>query len=90
MGSWKIAYSEKALRDIADLDPSLRKQVFRRLEWFAEHFDELDPIPLHADWKGFYKFRVADLRIAYKYESTTRTIKVEYIDRRDKIYKKRR
>ena len=90
MQGWRIVYSDKAVTDLKTLDRSLRRQIFARLEWFVTNFSDLDPIPLHGDWKGYFKFRIADWRVIYDYNTTSRTIRVHQINRRDKVYKKRR
>jgi len=90
MGSWDVEYTGKVLSELAKLDKPLRRQIIDRIEWFAEHFDELTPAPLHGEWKGFFKFRIGDWRVVYHFESPKQLIKVHQIDRRDKIYKRRK
>lgn len=89
MGRWELKYSDASLKDFERIDRSVRREIIDRLEWFAEHFDEITLSPLHAEWKGFFKFRVTGWRIVYDFESSRRIIKVRQIDRRDKVYKRR-
>ena len=88
MREWRIEYTDKVLAELEVLDRPVRRQIIDRLEWFAEHFHELTPAPLHGDWKGFFKFRIGDRRVVYNFESSKQLIRVHQIDRRDKIYKR--
>lgn len=67
MSEWRIEYTDKVLVELEALDRPMRRQIIDRLEWFAEHFDELTPAPLHGDWKGFFKFRIGDRRVVYHF-----------------------
>lgn len=89
MSSWRLSYTSRASDDLETLDRPVRRQIIDRLAWFTEHFEDITPAPLHADWKGFFKFRIGDWRIVYDFESSKRLITVHQIDRRDKIYKRR-
>lgn len=90
MEQWSVKYESNAFADIEKLDRSVRRQIIDRLEWFADNFNEITPAPLHGEWKGFFKFRITDWRVVYSFESSAHVIKVHQIDRRDRIYKKRR
>ena len=88
MNSWKVEYSPGAEKILNKLDPKVVEHIFRRLEWLAEHFDEIDATPLHHDLKSFFKFRIGDWRIAYKPDHSHRVLWIHDLDRRDKIYKR--
>jgi len=87
MGTWELKYSDAALKDLDNIDRSVRRHIIDRLEWCAEHFDDIIPSPLHAEWKGFFKFRASGWRIVYDFDSSHCLIKVHQIDRRDRVYK---
>lgn len=89
MAPWSIAFSSRAKTDLAALDPTTRRRIMDALTWFAEHFEEMTPIPLSGPQKGFFKFRVGDWRVMYMIKAQERLLAVHYIDRRDKIYKRR-
>lgn len=88
MGRWAIEILVEAERDLAHLDAPVRRRVYEKLPWEEEHFDDASPSPLTGMWKGYYKFRVGDWRVAYDFDFSARTIFVYMIDRRDKIYKR--
>ncbi len=90
MSGWKIRYTDNTFTFLEAIDRPIRHQIINRLEWFVGHFDELYPDALHEEWKGFYKFRIGDWRVVYNYETSKRLITVHHIDRRDKVYKKRK
>ena len=90
MPKWSLQFSPDAEKDIIRLDKDIRTRVIEKLDWFLEHFDDLFPIPLTGDFREFYKLRVGDWRIFYDIDWRKFTIRVVYIERRDKAYKKRR
>lgn len=89
MGRWELKYSDASLKDLEKIDRPVRREIIDRLEWLATHFDEITPSPLHAEWKGFFKFRVSGWRVVYDFESAHGVVKIHQIDRRDKVYKRR-
>ncbi len=86
---WRVELTYKAQQDLANLDRPVRRHIIERLEWFAENFTSTQPSPLHADWKGFYKVRFSSWRVVYSFSTRDSCITVHYIDRRDKVYKRR-
>jgi len=90
MSAWHAEFTPIGERDLSKLDRPLRRQVVDRVDWLAENFETLTPIPLHADFKGFFKLRVGDWRAAYTLELHERLIKIRLIDHRSKIYKRLR
>ncbi|MEK7170023.1 MAG: type II toxin-antitoxin system mRNA interferase toxin, RelE/StbE family [Patescibacteria group bacterium] len=87
---WTVEFDERARRDIVALDASVRRRILDKLSWFELHGDEITALPLHGDWREFSKLRVGDWRIAYTHAVSGRTITVHYIDRRDRMYKRRK
>lgn len=85
---WNVDFDERARRDLAKLDQSIRRRVLDKLNWYEEHGDEMYSVPLHAEWSSFSKLRVGDWRIAYTVDMTKRLMTVRYIDHRDRIYKR--
>lgn len=90
MTQWHFVITKNAESDFGRLDSRTRQRVVEKLKWFVEHFAEVTPFPLDNPWKGFFKLRVGDWRIVYEVEETACRIIVHLIDRRDKIYKRRR
>jgi mRNA interferase RelE/StbE len=89
MESWHLVLVSKAQRELDNIDPSIRKDIILRLQWFTDHFNNTQSDPLHGEWKGFFKFRISDWRVVYNYHNSKRLITVHQIDRRDKVYKRK-
>ena len=89
MAIWRVEFTPIAERDLRRLDKHMRLQVTDRIERLAEHIETLAPVPLHADFKGLFKLRVGDWRVAYTFEPSMLLIKIRMIDHRSKIYKRR-
>ena len=89
MFRWSLHFSKDAEEDLAALDFPIRKRIIEKLEWLMENFDSLIPAPLGAEWSDFFKLRTGNWRVVYKIYWTDHRIIIEYIDRRDKIYKRR-
>lgn len=88
--SWRVEFLKTGERDLGALDRPERRDVIERLEWLAENFEHVTPLPLHAEWRGFFKLRVGDWRIIYRFDQQKSLIMVHVIDHRSKIYKRRR
>ena len=89
MARWQLGFSGNAERDLAALDRSLRRRIIDKLEWLAANFDYITPLPLSESWRGFFKLRIGDWRVVYEIKHAQYLISVCYIDRRDKIYKRK-
>lgn len=85
--SWVLEFRKSAERDLAVLDHPLRRRIIEKLGWLIENFDSIVPLPLGGRWRGLFKLRVGDWRVAYEINFSKKLITVHYIDRRDRIYK---
>lgn len=56
----------------------------------SENFENIFPEVLTGEFREFYKLRIGDWRVMYKVNWLDRIIIVSYINRRDKVYKKRK
>lgn len=90
MAKWSILLSAYAEEELGALTKAVQDSIVERLAWLAKNFDSLPPVPLHADWRGFYKLRAGDYRIAYKINYEGRLLLVERIRHRSVAYKKKR
>ncbi|MCI0542379.1 type II toxin-antitoxin system RelE/ParE family toxin [bacterium] len=84
-----LSFTPTADRDMGRLSRVVRLRVLEKLQWFRIHANEAVPLPLTGQWKGFFKLRVGDWRVAYRINSAKRIIIIYCIDRRDKIYRRR-
>lgn len=90
MRAWFLDFTLDAEKDLVALDPGIRCRIVEKLEWLVDNFDAIIPQILTGEFKDFYKLRVEDWRVIYKINWNKSLITVCYIDRRDKIYKKKK
>ena len=89
MSEWSLEFEFDAEGDLAKLDKETQKRIIEKLDWFLKNFNLLFPLPLHSEWRNFYKLRIGDYRVVYQINWVKNLIKVCYIDKRDKIYKRK-
>jgi mRNA interferase RelE/StbE len=89
MSQWKVIFTIEAEDDLDKLDKQIRKRIIEKILWLRDNFDQVIPLPLGGRWQGFFKLRVGDWRIIHEVEDSKKQITIHYIDRRDKVYKRR-
>lgn len=89
MRGWALRFSPDAERELKKLDRLVCKLALDQTSWLAEHFDSITPLPLHAEWSGYYKWRAGDYRIIYTINYNARILYIEHVRRRDHVYKRR-
>ncbi len=89
MKGWSIEFLPEAEKDLVKFDREIRRRIIDKLDWLLENFENIFPEILTGEFKEFYKLRIGDWRAIYKINWSNNTIIVCYIDKRDKIYKKR-
>lgn len=90
MLKWALDFTLEAENDLARLDRKLQKRIIDKLSWLQVNFDKISPSALDAEWRGFFKLRVGEWRIIYEVNWNKKLIIVRVIDRRDKIYKRKK
>ncbi len=90
MSPWRFRITPEGEEDLDDLDKNFQKRVIEKLMWLAENFDKVTPLPLGGQWRGFFNSRVGDWRIIYEVDNENKEIIVHIIDRREKIYKRKK
>lgn len=83
---WSILWTDQALRDISRIDPPVARRILRKLEPAAgdpmRYFSRLVAADEH-------KLRIGDYRLLAAFDSATRTIVVERVDHRSRVYERR-
>lgn len=87
---WKVIFTYEGEEDLNKLDKSVRERVLNKVIWLGDNFDQVIALPLSKEWRGFYKLRVGDWRVIYDIDDSRRQITIHRIDRRDKVYKRKR
>jgi mRNA interferase RelE/StbE len=90
MSRWRVEFVGKSEIDLSRLDRVVRRRIIDRLEWLMMHFNEITPLSLVSEWKGFFKIRIGDWRVIYSINWEKEVIAIHYIDHRTKVYKRRR
>lgn len=90
MPDWNIEFIKAAERDIRKLDVFIRRKIINALELFIKNFNTDSPVPLHGNFKDFYKIRIGDWRVIYRINWDKKIITACYISRRDQVYKNKR
>ncbi len=89
MRRWSLKFLPEAEKDLAKIGRVPRRRIIDKLDWLLENFEAVFPSVLSGEFKDFYKLRIGDWRAIYKINWYDNEIIVCYIDRRDKIYKKK-
>ena len=84
---WQVVITNSGKKDLDSLDNLIRRRILLKIKWFEENFQNVAPLPLDVQFKGFFKLRVGDWRIIYEIDYNSRQIIVYAVDNRDKIYK---
>jgi len=87
MAGWGIKWTDRGLRDLQSLDPPVARRVVRKLEQAAA-----DPPRFFQRLAGGddYKLRMGDYRLLAVLSHETRTILVEAVDHRSRVYERKR
>jgi len=73
--------------DLTRLDRAVAQRIISRIQWLAEHFDEIKPELLTGTLSGFFKLRAGDYRIIYKVRKEENLIVIHRIGHRREVYK---
>ncbi len=83
---YEITFLPDARRDLTRLDAPIRQRISKRLDWVAEHFEEISPARLKGDLSAFYKIVIGDYRALYQFDGAKRTLTIVKIQHRREVY----
>ncbi len=84
--SFTVIYEPEALADLKKLSPANRQRIVNKINWLAEHFEQITPQPLSNNLSGFFKLRVGDYRVVYEFSTTETSITIDRVGHRNQIY----
>lgn len=58
---YTVEYEPEAVEDLKQLPENIRRRIITKINWLAENFRQLQPLPLTGDLAGFFKLRNANL-----------------------------
>ena len=83
----RIRWDRSAVREARALTIEARRRVVEAVETLAT--DPLRGTPLHAEWKGFRRLRVAVYRVIYAFDGSELLISVVRVAHRREAYRRR-
>ena len=86
---YSVTFTKEALEDLEGIDIAVRKRILKKIQWCAENFSDLIPLPLNNKWRGFFKLWAGDWRIIYGMDIKEGVITIHYIGHRSQIYKRK-
>ncbi|MGL5061783.1 MAG: type II toxin-antitoxin system RelE family toxin [Microcoleus sp.] len=72
--SYSVEFTAEALVNQERLTQAVQERIGNKINWLAENFEQITPMPLSANLAGFFKLRVGDYRVIYSFDT------VEIID----------
>jgi len=80
---WSILWTDQAVRDMSRIDPPVAKRILRKLEKPA-----VNPMPFFSRLVAAdeYRLRIGDCRLLAALDGASKTILVERVDHRSRIY----
>jgi len=84
---YKIRILDGAVRDLKRLDKSVGQRIVKRINWLAEHFDDVQQTQLAHNLSGLYKLRVGNYRVFYQPLKNEDVLVIHQVGHRRDIYK---
>jgi len=84
--SYSVEFIGEALTSQEKLTEAVQERISKKIDWLAENFDQITPMPLSANLAGFFKLRVGDYRVIYSFNDELKLITIYQIGHRREIY----
>jgi mRNA interferase RelE/StbE len=84
---YEILVLEDAESDLQSLDRLVAQRIVRRVEWLAEHLDDMKLEQLTGKLSGYFKLRVGDYRIIYSVIKSENLIVIHRVGHRREVYR---
>jgi mRNA interferase RelE/StbE len=72
-------------RHFLKLPRSIQEHILHAYESLKQN--PVSGVKLHGQLKGYYKYRVGDYRVIYRFDTKTSTVRVVKIEHRQGVYK---
>jgi mRNA-degrading endonuclease RelE of RelBE toxin-antitoxin system len=83
---WRVAWTERALKDADRLDPKVRQRLIAAIDRYAAD-EHGDVVRLEAVEPPEWRLRVGALRVRFRRDAEARTLSVLRVLPRDKAYR---
>ncbi|HZC00454.1 MAG TPA: hypothetical protein VE844_03540 [Gammaproteobacteria bacterium] len=57
---YHVQFTPQALEDLSRLDAAIARRIAEKIQWLAEHFDQIQPETLTGPFASLFKLRVGD------------------------------
>ena len=84
--SYSLSFEPESITDLDNLTQAVRMRILKKIDWLRSNFEQISPIPLTANWSGFYKLRVGDYRVIYEFDLELQVIIIIRVGHRSEIY----
>lgn len=82
-----IQFTPQALEDLAQLDTPVAKRIIEKIQWLADHLDQIQPETLTGAFANLYKLRVGHWRILYTIDAAQNQLTIHVVAHRRNVYK---
>lgn len=86
MSSWRLVFKREAEKELEDLDNSISHRVVEKLDWLVVNFDAVKHLRLRENLVGYFKLRVGDWRVVYKFDETDHLVTIFAVRHRSRVY----
>lgn len=77
--TYHVQLTPQALEDLSRLDAASAERIAAKIQWLAEHFDQIQPEKLTGPFANLFKLRVGDWRVLYAADSAQQTMTIHVI-----------
>ncbi|NET62080.1 MAG: type II toxin-antitoxin system RelE/ParE family toxin [Symploca sp. SIO2E6] len=84
--SYALSFEPESITDLDNLTQAVRVRILNKIDWLRNNFEQISPLPLTANWSGFYKLRVGDYRVIYEFDVELQVIIIVRVGHRSEIY----
>ncbi|MEG3874280.1 type II toxin-antitoxin system RelE/ParE family toxin [Microcoleus sp. Z1_B5] len=84
--SYSVELTAEALVNQERLTQAVQERIDNKINWLAENFEQITPMPLSANLAGFFKLRVGDYPVIYSFDDDLKVITIHQIGHRREIY----
>jgi mRNA interferase RelE/StbE len=85
--TYQVQFTPQALEDLSRLDVPITRRISEKIQWLAEHYDQIQPETLTGPFATLLKLRVGDWRVLYTTDPAQHTMTIHVIAHRSKVYK---
>ncbi len=84
--SYKVRWHEDALEDLKSLDKKTQKKILQRVKEYLPQNPVSLGKPLRGIFKGFFRYRIGNVRIIYTLDHENETVSILKIGDRKNVY----